>query len=466
MTPSTSTKQTSDPLQLGIIGLADAYRRGIHSPESVLDALLDAIGGDTHNINAFCFMDADAARAQARISGARWRAQQPLGPLDGIPVSIKDLMNVAGWPTRRGSMATAGEPVARQDSPCVAPLRAAGCVIFGKTTTTEFGWMIESSNPHSGVTRNPIDPTRTASGSSSGAAAHVAAGWGPLSLGSDAGGSVRIPAAYCGLVGFKPTFGAIPVAPQSAFAEFAHIGPFTRGVEDMIAAMAVLSQPDVRDPSSLFARTVARTRRPLRIGYATQLGAEMDLAPGIADAFAELIARLRDAEHTLVPLPPESGGVHCASSMWDVWASRVHESFLGWPSANRQELGVGLQALYEEGAALGASALARSRTQLRAFAGQLAEAFTSFDLLLTPSAPNIAPHLNPSAGHEPINWFTDNGYSYPFNLTQQPALSIPLGTNDAGLPFGLQIAGHRFDDATVLAFGREVEALLRQKASP
>lgn len=456
----------ADALRLDIAGLADAYRQGTHSPESVLDTLLSAIEADTRDLGAFCLVDADAARAQARASGARWRAGAAIGPLDGVPVSIKDLMNVAGWPTRRGSLASAGEPVASMDSPCVAPLRAAGCVIFGKTTTTEFGWQIASRNPHTGLTRHPLDPSRSAGGSSSGAAAQVAAGWGPLALGSDAGGSVRIPAAYCGLVGFKPSFGAIPVAPQSAFAEFAHMGPLTRSVDDAIAAMGVLSHADTRDPASLFVRDTAGAARPLRIGHALQLGAEMAVSPAIAEAFGALTARLATAGHTLVPLPAGSAGTDCAASMWAVWASRVHESFVAWPDAQRRRLGHGLQALYAEGAALDVGALSRSRAHLRTFAGQLAQAFGDFDILLTPATPTVAPRLDPQAGEHAVNWFADNGFAYPFNLTQQPALSLPLGRDAEGLPFGLQIVGHKYADATVLAFGREVEAMLRDGPKP
>jgi aspartyl-tRNA(Asn)/glutamyl-tRNA(Gln) amidotransferase subunit A len=455
----------TEPLQLGIAELTDAYRQGTHTPESVLDTLLAAIAADTRGIDAFCLIDADTARVQARASGERWRTGQQLGPLDGIPVSIKDLMNVAGLPTRRGSLTSIGEPVAAADAPCVLPLRAAGCVIFGKTTTTEFGWAINSRNPHTGVTRHPLDRNRSPGGSSSGAAAHVAAGWGPLSLGSDAGGSVRIPAAYCGLVGFKPTFGAIPVAPQSAFAEIAHVGPFTRSVDDLIAAMGVLSQADMRDPSSQFVRTAARATRPLRIGYTLQLGAEMNVAPAITEAFAVLIGRLAQAGHTLIPLPDASAGLDCAGAMWNLWASRLHESFIDWPDAKRKQLGAGVQALYQEFAALGVDTLARDRAQLRTFTGYLAQAFAGFDLLLTPSAPTVAPQLDPQAGETAVNWFSDNGYSYPFNLTQQPALSVPLGHDADGLPFGVQIAGRRFDDATVLAFGREIETRLQGGAS-
>jgi aspartyl-tRNA(Asn)/glutamyl-tRNA(Gln) amidotransferase subunit A len=457
---------TRDPrLTLGIAALTAAYRDGTHTPEAVLDALLAAIHADTRGVNAFCLIDAEGARAQARDAGERWRAGRPLSALDGVPVSIKDLMNVAGWPTRRGALVSAGDGPVSQDAPCVAPLRAAGCVLFGKTTTTEFGWQIGSTSPQAGTTRHPLDTTRTPGGSSCGAAAQLAAGWGPLALGSDAGGSVRIPASYCGLVGFKPSFGAIPVAPQSAFAEFAHMGPLTRSVDDAIAAMAVLSQPDVRDPSSLFPRDAIATTgaRPLRIGWTLQLGAEMQVAPVIAEAFQALLGRLAAAGHTLVPLPATRTGTDCAADMWTVWASRIHESFVAWPQAERETLGPGLQTVYADGAALGVDALSRSRARLREFSGQLAGAFADFDVLLSPSTPTVAPPLQTDLT-QVANWFADNGFAYPFNLTQQPALSLPLGHDLAGLPFGLQIAGRKYQDAQLLGFGRTVEALLTDGA--
>jgi aspartyl-tRNA(Asn)/glutamyl-tRNA(Gln) amidotransferase subunit A len=457
---------TRDPqLGLDIAALTAAYRDGMHTPEAVLDALLAAIAADKRAINAFCLIDAEGARAQAHAAGERWRTGRPLSALDGVPVSIKDLMNVAGWPTRRGSLVSAGDAPVSQDAPCVAPLRAAGCVLFGKTTTTEFGWQIGSTSPQAGTTRHPLDTTRSPGGSSCGAAAQVAAGWGPLALGSDAGGSVRIPASYCGLVGFKPTFGAIPVAPQSAFAEFAHMGPLTRSVDDAIATMAVLSHPDVRDPSSLFERdAVAVTAtRPLRIGWTLQLGAEMQVSSVIADAFDALLARLAAAGHTLVPLPAASTGTDCAAHMWTVWMSRVHESFVTWPEAQRTKLGPGLQSVYADGAALTVDALSRSRARLREFSGQLAGAFADFDLLLSPSTPSVAPPLQADLS-QVANWFEDNGFAYPFNLTQQPALSLPLGHDTAGLPFGLQIAGRKYHDAQVLGFGRTIEAQLAPHA--
>ncbi|HVR50292.1 MAG TPA: amidase family protein [Pseudorhodoferax sp.] len=442
--------------QLDIAGLNAAYARGVHGPESVLQSLLTAIAADARGINAFCHLDAETALDQARASARRWQQGQPLGPLDGVPVSIKDLLPVAGWPTRRGSRSTAGDPPAAQDAPLVAQLRAAGAVLFGKTSTTEFGWCVDSHNPHSGTTRNPRDPARSAGGSSSGAAAQIAAGWGPLAIGSDAGGSVRLPASWCGVVGFKPSHGAIPAAPQSAFAEFAHFGPFTRSVADCATAMAVLAQPDARDPASLYPRSTRPRPAPptrLRIGW---VEASADWQPEIAQAYRRLLDQLSDAGHVLVAQPREDlAGV---DAMWTVWASRVHESFVDWSDAQRDLLDPALRQLWEEGAAQAPATLARARASLRALAGRVALQFAELDLQLTPATPTTAPLLAAQPAAQPRNWFADNSLAYLFNLTQQPALSQPLGQDAQGLPFNVQITGRRYADELVLDFGRRIEA--------
>lgn len=448
--------------QLGIAGLNAAYARRVLGPEAVLQSLLEAIAADTRGINAFCHLDAQAALEQARASAQRWQQGRALGPLDGVPVSIKDLLPVAGWPTRRGSRSTAGDPPAAQDAPLVARLRAAGAVLFGKTSTTEFGWCVDSHNPHSGTTRNPRDPARSAGGSSSGAAAQIAAGWGPLAIGSDAGGSVRLPASWCGVVGFKPSYGAIPAAPQSAFAEFAHFGPLTRSVADCAAAMAVLAQPDARDPASLYPRGASPRAAPatgLRIGW---VEASVDWQPEIAAAYRRLLDRLADAGHVLVAQPREDlAGV---DAMWTVWASRVHESFVDWSDAQRDQLDPALHALWEQGAALAPAALARARARLRTLAGRVALQFTDVDLQLTPATPTTAPLLDAQPAAQPRNWFADNSLAYLFNLTQQPALSLPLGQDAQGLPFNVQLAGRRYADALVLDFGLRVEAAVAEMA--
>lgn len=445
-----------DALSLDIAGLAQAYREGALRPSDTLAQLWAAIDGDARGLNAFCHLDREGAARQAEAADARWREGRPLSALDGVPVSIKDLVNVAGWPTRRGSLSGSDQAVA-QDAPAAALLRAAGAVLFGKTTTTEFGWTVGSSNPHSGTTLNPAAPGREVGGSSSGAAAQVAAGWGPLALGSDAGGSVRLPASWSGTVGFKPSFGAIPLAPASAFAEFAHLGTFTRSVADCVAAMRVLSAPDARDASSLFVRAEAPPPRPLRFAWTLSLGGSLAVEPAVAEALQALLRRLEAAGHT-VRAWPEAASAR-AEDMWGVWASRVHESFVDWSEAQRAQLAPALQQVYEEGAAQAPAELARARARLRAWAGTLVQGFADIDVLLTPSTPGVAPVLGTAGGDR---WFEACGFSYPFNLTQQPALSLPLGRDTEGRPFGLQMVGARYQDAALLQAAAHIEALLAQ----
>lgn len=441
--------------------LSSAYRANECSPVDVIHALRAAIEQDVRGINAFCHLDWPAALSAAQESERRYRSGQVLGRLDGVPVSIKDLVNVAGWPTRRGSLATSDFPPAAVDAPAVAQLRAAGAIVFGKTTTTEFGWTIGSENPYSGVTRNPLDPERSAGGSSSGASAQVAAGWGPIALGSDAGGSVRIPAAFCGLVGFKPTFGGIPLAPSSAFAEYAHLGVLTRSVDDCYAAMSPFA-PDPLDPSSLFPRVDVSVERPLRIGWSSVLGSRVQPDPLVARAFGQTIGKLAEAGYDLEEV---SLGLEDASeSMWTVWCSRIFESFQAWPESRRVLLSDELRDAYEAGRALDMAALAASRTRLREMATTLAGLFCRIDMLLTPAAPSVAPGLDKeraASGRRDFNWFDVNGYAYPFNVSQQPALSLPMGMAEHGLPCGLQIAGRGYHDGQVLKFGSVAEGLLK-----
>ncbi|MCI2809216.1 amidase [Eoetvoesiella caeni] len=454
---------SADILAMDIAQLSQQYGSGACSPVDTLDAMRSAIESDTQGINAFCHLVWPAALQAAQASEKRHRAGQALGPLDGVPVSIKDLTQVAGWPTRCGSLATQDDPPAPVDAPSVVQLRAAGAVVFGKTTTTEFGWTVLSENPYSGLTRNPLNNAHSAGGSSSGAAAQVAAGWGPLALGSDAGGSVRIPASYCGLVGFKPTFGLIPAAPASAFAEFAHQGVLTRSMQDCITAMSVFSKGDPRDPSSLFSRSGSADgqERPLRIGWSRTLGAAQLPDADVAAAFEHTLARLSAAGYQLEEVAP--GIEDACAAMWTIWCSRVFESFQAWPPSRRELLGDKLRGLYRAGEQLGMAELAASQTRLRALGTALARTFCDIDVLLTPSTPSVAPPAGrylANGNESGENWFAMNGYAYPFNVSQQPALSIPMGLGGQGLPVGLQIVGRKYHDKQVLQLGSALESLL------
>ena len=448
---------------MAIAQIVGQYRAGQLSPVQVVEGLLADITNDTAGINAFCWIDPDSAVKQAQAAHERYRCGRPLGPLDGVPVSIKDLVGVRGWPTRRGSLATGDDPVAVNDAPAVELIRRAGGIIFGKTSTTEFGWTIDSQNPHSGLTRNPRAPAHSAGGSSSGAAAQIAAGWGELALGSDAGGSVRIPASWCGVVGFKPTFGALPLAPQSAFAEFAHLGLLTPSVADCASAFAAMAGSHRQDPSSLFSRVKPTLPgKCLRLGWADCIDPDDKVDPEIAAAFRAQVEQLAEDGYAIQKV--DLSHQHIANEMWQIWVSRIYESFIDWPAEKRHLLEGRLRSVYDYGADQRAIDLTRSRAALRAFATRIADVFQDIDILLTPASSRVAPRIdagqsNPSA--EACNWFADNSFAFPFNVAQMPAISLPLSQNSQGLPFGIQLVGCRYDDDQVLRFAAEMESRIK-----
>ncbi|AFR50623.1 amidase [Gordonia sp. KTR9] len=445
--------------------LAEAYRTGALTPETVATELLDAIEAVDPSINAFCLVDPDRTIAEARESTARFAAGTPFGPLDGVPVSIKDLLLTAGWPTLRGSlMIEPDQMVWDTDAPAVARLREAGVVLLGKVTTPEFGWKGVTDSPRTGITRNPWDTSCTSGGSSGGSAAALAAGLGPLSVGTDGGGSIRIPAAFCGVVGFKPTLGRVPMYPPSPFAPVAHVGPMTRTVSDCAALLDVLSGFDARDWSALPPPTTGavaaiadvRDLADLRVGYSADLGFGSN-DPGVqanTDRVASVLEQL-------------GATVEKVDLGWDdpAWAYHV----IWYAGADVVVRGLGPRAA-ESVDPLLMEALERHRdlrasdvvgaTALRMEMGtQMSLLHKEFDVLLTPSMPTVAfgaGRTVPDGSPSP-EWTSWTPYTYPFNLTGQPAITVPSGFAD-GLPTGAQFVGARHHDATVLRVAAAYEA--------
>src|SRR5271170_6195284 len=227
----------SELYQMTAAELAEAYSSGEASPVDTTEACLGRIDALDASINAFCLVDHEASMAEAEASEARWRDGAPLSPLDGVPVAIKDLLLTKGWATRRGSLTVDHTGPWTEDAPAVARLREAGAVLIGKTTTPEFGWKGSTDSPLSGVTRNPWNRARTPGGSSGGSAAALAARFTPLALGTDGGGSIRIPASFTATYGLKPSFGRVAAYPLSPFGTVAHVGPMTRTVRDAALMM-------------------------------------------------------------------------------------------------------------------------------------------------------------------------------------------------------------------------------------
>ena len=276
------------------------YRNGSASPVEVTRAVLDRIDRVNPTFNAFCYLAPDEALSAAAASEARWMRSEPAGPLDGVPVSVKDLVLTRGWPTLRGSHTVDPDQTWDVDAPATARLRDAGAVLLGKTTTPEFGCKGETNSDLTGITRNPWDPTKTSGGSSGGTAAAVAAGLGPLGIGTDGAGSVRIPAAFCGNVGLKPSFGRVPAYPPSPFGTVSHLGPHTMSVTDAALMMNTLSRPDNRDWTSLPYADVDHLAglddgiAGWRVAYSPALGYVDDVHPDVSDAVDAAVRALAD----------------------------------------------------------------------------------------------------------------------------------------------------------------------------
>ena len=269
---------SSNPAELSATALIEHYRRKVLSPVEVARAVLDRIGMLQPSLNAFLLVDDEAALAAARASEARWMQGAPQGLVDGVPASVKDVMIAKGWPTLRGSRTVRRDQPWDEDAPFVARLREHGAVLVGKTTTPEFGWKAIGDSPLTGISRNPWNRNRTPGGSSAGAAIGAATGMGPLHLGSDGGGSIRIPSAFCGVFGIKPTYGLVASSPPSPFAAVSHTGPITRTVQDAALMLSVIAGWDPRDPYALplakrdYRDGLSDGIEGLRVAYSPTLG--------------------------------------------------------------------------------------------------------------------------------------------------------------------------------------------------
>jgi aspartyl-tRNA(Asn)/glutamyl-tRNA(Gln) amidotransferase subunit A len=454
----------SDLADLSAVELVRAYRTGMASPVEAVQACLARIERLNGTFGAFTLVDAERALAAARDSEARWRSGRPIGALDGVPATVKDLVLAAGWPTRRGSLSTRADPPATEDAPAVARLRAAGAILLGKTTTPEFGWKGVTDNPCGEVARNPYDPSRTAGGSSGGAAVAAALGMGALHIGTDGGGSIRIPAGFSGIVGLKPTFGRVPAWPASPFGTVAHLGPMTRTVADAALMLEVMAGPHPRDWLTLpddgadYRRHLDAGVRGLRIAYSPTLGyARVD--PEVRAAVDRAARHLGDLGASVEEVDPGfPSPLRLFERLWYPGAALV---VAGVPVRHRAALDPGLRRVAALGGRMRARDLQSAMKERAELAIHMELFFQSFDVLATPTLPLTAfPALRdapgPDAGGDWVEW---TPFSYPFNLTQQPAITVPCGRSAAGLPIGLQLVARKYADALVLRAARAAETL-------
>jgi aspartyl-tRNA(Asn)/glutamyl-tRNA(Gln) amidotransferase subunit A len=451
---------SQDLCSLSASELLEGYRKHELSPVEVTRAVLERIEKLNPVLNAFCLVS-EQALDQAKQSEERWLAGQPRGLLDGVPVSIKDLILTKGWPTRRGSKTIDPKGPWDDDAPATARLREHGAVLLGKTTTPEFGWKGVTDGPLTGITRNPWNPQKTPGGSSGGAAAAVAAGMGPLAVGTDGGGSIRIPCSFTGLFGLKPSFGRVPAWPISTFGTVAHVGPITRSVADAALMLNVLSLPDARDWHALpfeardWRTGLDRGIVDLRIAYSPDLGyAKVD--PEVAAIVKEALRVFTDLGAKVEEKNP---GFESPEGIFRThWFSAAAFLVNGIPAAQRSLVDRGLLEIAEHGAKVSAADLLDAQMKRGALGARMNLFHRDYDLLVTPTLAVAAFDAGREFPEGKTRWIDWTPFSFPFNLTQQPAASIPCGFTKSGLPVGLHLVGPKYDDALVLRAARAFES--------
>ena len=453
--------QTTEMGQMCAVELLQNYRDKSLSPVDVIKDALARIERFNPQVNAYCHIDAEGALRSARASEQRWLKGEPRGALDGVPASIKDLTLTQGMPTRKGSRTTSAHGPWDVDAPFTAFMRQAGAVLLGKTTTPEFGWKGVTDNPLYGITRNPWDTRMTAGGSSGGAAAAASLNLGVLHQGSDAGGSIRIPCAFTGTFGIKPTFGYVPQWPASSMTILSHLGPMTRTVEDAVLMLQTVAQPDARDGLIGAPRTTPwlpaeQSLKGLRVAFSADFG-YVRVDPQVAAVIARAVARLSElgAEVECVD-PGFNDPLNTFNTLWFAGAARLAGQL---DSAQRDQLDPGLQRIAALGEGISLKDYSSALEARAALVAQMSDFHQRYDILVTPMLPITAfaaGHNVPPDSHY-REWMHWTPFSYPFNLTQQPAASVPCGLADNGLPVGLQVVGARFADDAVLRVCRAYE---------
>jgi len=444
--------------------LARLFASGAASPVEACGAALARIERFNPEYRAFVRVDAKGALAAAHASEARWRSSSTLGPLDGVPVSIKDLILTKGLPTLRGSFAIDEDQPWDVDAPVAARLREAGAVLLGKTATPEFGCKGETNSPRTGFTRNPWNPARTPGGSSGGAAVAVALGMGAIAVGTDGAGSVRIPAAFCGNFGLKPSFGRVPAYPLSPFGTVAHLGPHTMDVRDAALAMNVMKRPDARDWSSLppsdddYTAALGQGFSGLRIAWSPRLG-YAQVHPEVAAGVLAAVRSLEAAGARIEEVDPGfEDPLEITTGLWFVGAWTVWNTLT---PEQQTRTDPDFRAQAELGSRLSALHVQQLQIRRGALGSHMRQFMQHYDLLVTPSVAVPAFDIRPP-GSEPMSaeaMLAWTPFSYPFNLTQQPACTIPCGLTSDGLPIGIQFVGPMFRDDLVLRAAAAYEAI-------
>ncbi|WP_010108148.1 amidase [Verminephrobacter aporrectodeae] len=451
--------------------LIAAYRQRSLSPVEVTQAVLAHVERWEPQLRATYLLRPDAALAQARASEARWLRGTPLGALDGVPCTIKENIATRGDPMPLGTAAVEPRPAAA-DAPPAARMREAGAVILAKTTMPDYGMLSSGLSSFHPLARNPWDLTKGPGGSSAGGAAAAAAGYGPLHIGTDIGGSLRLPASWCGIFSLKPSLGRVPIDPPYTGRA---AGPMTRTVADAALLMQVLSQPDARDSMSLPAQDIAWSRfsagaeslRGLRIGLLLDAGCGLTLDPEVQAAVERAAWRIEAAGAIVSPMQP-----FMTQAMLDgmdrFWRMRTHIDLQALPPQRRAKVLPYILAWADSVAGMGGAEVFHASQQFHLTRVHTVRACNAFDYVISPVAPIPAFQAElPSPTNDPLRPLEHIGYTVPFNMSEQPAASVNCGYTASGLPIGLQIVGARFDDLGVLQLAHAFESIREpQRAWP
>lgn len=455
---------SEDFSNMSAVELVSGYREERFSPVEAVAASLDRAEALQDRFNAFVLIDRDGALADAQAAAERWRLGAPKGRLDGVPATIKDLIRTRGWPCRYGSHTTGAAPM-EEDAPVTARLRESGAILIGATTTPEYGWKGVTDGPLTGVTRNPWDETRTPGGSSGGAAVAAAAGIAPLNVGTDGGGSIRIPAAFAGIFGLKPSFGLVPAYPASPFGTVSHVGPMTRTVRDAATMLSAITEPDPRNWHPLPERTHDYTNgldegiAGLRVAYSPSLGGhavDPEIAALVAAAVEDFARLGAEVEEIDPPLP--EGLKRDFDIHWYAGAANLMRRF---DEEQRSKMDPGLVGIAAEGARISLLDFLAAGDRRREFQLRMSLFHQDWDLLLTPAMPITAFEAGQEVpeGSGLPRWIDWTPFSYPYNMTGQPAAAIPCGLTSSGLPASLQIVGALYADGLVLRAAQAYQGL-------
>lgn len=465
-------RAATHPLDLPARHIAAGIRDGRFSAESVIAESLRRAEAVNRTLNAFTLLRTDAALAAARAADRIVAAGGEVPPLLGVPFAAKDLTPTRGDLTTLGSWST-GDWVPETTALCIARLEAAGAILVGKTTTPEFAHSSFTASPRWGITLNPWNPERTSGGSSGGSAVAVAAGVVPFAEGTDMGGSVRIPASFCGVVGFKPSLGRIPMTIlPSVFDNISHFGPLARSIADAVAFMECTAGPDDADIGSLplpfsAEKAAAGDLSGRRFALSMDLG-YYAVDPVVERVLRAAVERLRAAGAVVEEV--SLGWTRAVNDGWyDLWCVFMSAFFGDAPDRHRERMDPLVVALIERGRSMDATAYKRVELLRTAMWRDLADVLATHDALLCPTCAVTAP---PASANDddyvadlPDGRFRGLDVTCPFNLLPQcPALSLPAGFAEDGLPVGLQVVGHRYADEAVLSIGGAIEAALRQPA--